>query len=395
MMISKIRIKSTINIYELLIKLSWTMALFGYFFQFPLGTKYASLIVPFVGLYIAFSMARNNGYSMKADWMKVYMIFVAYLLGLGGISILKGVELNNIIRFFLILAIIPLTTTVQRNRFNFEFNIFIFLAVIKCFVLFCFAVNMLQTGEFVGYRQWAYENHFGDIYINPATHLPCVQVMGNAIIPMAAVLNDMYSKQKPILKNVITFILILGTVTCGNSAFLICIALYVFYRLFVQLLYFHMSVVKKLFVMILFPILLMMFIIVSISILEQKAGWSNAVRGAQAKLLLSGNIVIGNGLANPIYGFAVDRTYTGIEVYFELQTLYVLNQIGIVGIFVFYLIMYSGMRKYGKSVICFFLIYLLYTFWNPYCFDTTEMIIVIMLVNLNRSNSHIDYKEEN
>lgn len=389
MMISKIRIKSTINIYEPLIKLSWAVVLFGYFFQCPLGTKYASLIVPFVGLYIAFSTLQNNGYGIKADWVKVYMMFVTYLLGLGVISVFKGTELYNIIRFFLILAIIPLATTVQRNRFNFEFNIFILLAVIKCFVLFYFAVNMLQTGEYVEYRQWAYENHFGDIYINPVTHLPCVQVMGNAIIPMAAVLNDMYSEHKPVLKNIITFILALGTVSCGNSAFLICIALYIFYRLFVQLLSSHTSAAKKLFVMILLLILLVVFVIVSIAILEQKAGRSNAVRGAQAKILLSGNIVTGNGLANPIYGFAVDRTYTGTEVYFELQTLYVLNQIGLVGIFVFYSIMYSGVRKYGKSVIILLLIYLSYTFWNPYCFDTTEMITVILLINLNRSNIHI------
>lgn len=381
----KLKIEYSIDAMEPLLKLSWIAAMFGYFFQFPLGSKYSSLIVPFIGIYLILNFLQNRTIETRKDWMQLYLFFVFCLFVSAFISVFKGVEFGNVVRFLLILVIIPITTLVDRRNFNFEFDVFVLFAIAKCFILFYYGINMMRTGSYFVYRNWAYANHFGDIYISPVTHLPCVQVMGNALIPMAFVLNDMYSKSKPIIKNIISGIFLLGTLTAGNAAFLICVALYVFYRLINKIFHSNKSTIKKALLAIVLFILIILFSIASILIMEQKATWSNAVRGAQARILLSGNFVIGNGLANPIYGFAVDRTYNGTNIYFELQTLYIVNQIGIFGIMIFYLLMYLGLQKYGKRVLILFLIYLLYTFWNPYCFDTTEMIMVIMLVNLDKN----------
>ena len=47
----------------------------------------------------------------------------------------------------------------------------------------------------------------------------------------------------------------------------------------------------------------------------------------------------------------------------------------------FYALVFRPIWKTGKRETILFLIYLLYTFWNPYCFDSTEMIVILMLIN--------------
>lgn len=59
---------------------------------------------------------------------------------------------------------------------------------------------------------------------------------------------------------------------------------------------------------------------------------SNAVRKDQAEVLFSGNIITGNGVGNTITAKTKYRDYSGPD-YFEVQTLYVINQIGIIGYF--------------------------------------------------------------
>ena len=74
------------------------------------------------------------------------------------------------------------------------------------------------------------------------------------------------------------------------------------------------------------------------------------------------------------------------NTYFELQTLYVLHQIGLLGLLIFYALVYYQVARFGREALVLFTIYLIYTFWNPYCFDTTEMLTLIMLANYEQLN---------
>ena len=115
--------------------------------------------------------------------------------------------------------------------------------------------------------------------------------------------------------------------------------------------------------------------------IEQKADVSNQTRVEQAGVLLDANIIIGEGLGNYIEASTPTREYNG-DIYFEMQTLYIINQIGIVGVLLFYSTIFVNIKKQGTEKLILYTIYLIYSFWNPYCFDTTQMIVTLLIINM-------------
>jgi hypothetical protein len=117
---------------------------------------------------------------------------------------------------------------------------------------------------------------------------------------------------------------------------------------------------------------------------EAKKVISNATRTDQAKVLLTtGNIISGNGFGTSIHSVTKFRDYTD-DIYFELQTLYIINQIGLIGYFLFMLCTIYIFYNHNKRMLPVYIIYLLYTFWNPYCFDTTHMVAAFFLTGNNK-----------
>jgi hypothetical protein len=114
--------------------------------------------------------------------------------------------------------------------------------------------------------------------------------------------------------------------------------------------------------------------------IKQKSIQSNVVRMEQVKTLLSENIITGNGLGNYIKINTSTRAYNG-DLYFELQSLYIINQIGVIGYILFMVCTIYIFYKQNRKMLPIYLIYLFYSFWNPYCFDTTHMMTAILLIN--------------
>ena len=59
----------------------------------------------------------------------------------------------------------------------------------------------------------------------------------------------------------------------------------------------------------------------------------------------------------------------------------------------FYSLVLLNVYKNKKKAFIIFLIYLIYTFWNPYCFDSTEMMVITLLMNYNRVSGEKDYED--
>ncbi len=373
----QIRYRTSFSITRGIILIAWTFSLIGYFFQFPFG-KLSNLIVPCLTVYLIVGFCYRKTLNINAIWAKVYGFYFVYLVFMAILSALQRVEMSIIIRFLLLLCILPLFTILRLDKFKHEYNIFILLAVVKCLLLLYYAIQLIRTGDFLQLRQWAEANHYGDIYINPYTHLPKVQVHGNGILPMALILNAAYGKRGKI--NIINLILLLGILAAGNSAFLLGIAAYYIYRLYKNVSQRRKTAWVKLCSLIILFVGGIIFIVYSIYILSIKADYSDAIRIEQAKMLLDNYIVVGNGLGHQIFYKGTMRTYSG-SIYFELQTLYIYNQIGLIGILLFYYLTIKPIKLLGTKKLILFLIYLLYTFWNPYCFDSTEMIVISLLVN--------------
>ncbi|MBR3196018.1 MAG: hypothetical protein IKF50_04895 [Clostridia bacterium] len=356
---------------------SWTIAVMAYFFQFPVSFL-SSLIIPFLGLYVVLTILSNRTYLQDIPWFKLYFVYLAYLSIMAIVSVFGNSGIGSVLRFFAALAAIPLCCMTEEKRFHYEYRTFLLFAVLKSLVLLGFAAYMLYTGTYEPLRRWAYRNSFGDIYINPNDHLPRVQVHGNGILPMAFILNDTYRKGKR--NDLINFILLLGILAAGNFAYILAIAVFYLLKMLKYITTDGKPVVRKLILVLCLSGAAIVFLWYAFRQMAYKAEGSNSIRLEQAQVLLSdSNLLLGKGLGHGIYYTGL-RTYQG-ETYFELQTLYILNQIGLAGMVLFYALVFRPIWKTGKRETILFLIYLLYTFWNPYCFDSTEMIVILMLIN--------------
>lgn len=349
----------------------WGLLLLSYFFQFPFKNL-SHLIIPSLFLFIIINIDKLR---INSNFCRFFIILLLYLFFSSVYSLHLGTEFSRIIRFLLILVFIPICTLIKFDDFDSYYKTFIKFSFIKSIVIITIALYLVYTQNHDYIRNWVTMNGLGDIYLlGPLS--PKVQVHGNALLVMAFIIS--YMKDKGFSK--VNIILLLGVLFAGNFAYYLGVALF-FVCKGVLLGYKWLKQKNKKIVILLITFII--GIIISIpyiqSTIKLKSEFSNAVRFEQAEMLLDTNALIGNGIGHSISKTTEFRKYDG-DIYFELQTLYIYNQLGIIGIILFYITVLSQFfDKKGKLII--YLIYLFYTFWNPYCFDTTQMIVTIIVMN--------------
>ncbi|BCR28494.1 hypothetical protein KAM448_32860 [Aeromonas caviae] len=96
------------------------------------------------------------------------------------------------------------------------------------------------------------------------------------------------------------------------------------------------------------------------------------------------SVLFGNGLGHTINIKTMARDYTE-DIYFELQSLYILNQIGFVGmaiLSIFHLKLIFNFLK-SKKIILIYVCYIGYALINPYMFDSNHCVVLILLMSLS------------
>lgn len=351
----------------------WFLTLTMFMFQ-CYNRSLASLIVPCVFLFLVTEIPALKWYR---KWSGIFVIYTAFLTISICLAVGKGTDLRMALRFFLILFFIPLFGMIHDRDFNRKWFIFKFLSVIKAATIIGIWIVVFVIQDYTAFRHWAQTTGAGDIYI--IGFIPRVQILGNTLFTMGFGL-ELFREKKLTPYAAVMFV---ASICAGNSAyilgnvmFLACIFIPIFYG-------WMRKKDRKFFISIPFVVLGMcVFIFFAISVLQGKADFSNAVRIGQAKLLLDANPIWGEGLGHAITGTVLDRVYHG-DTYFELQTLYIFNQIGLIGLGLFYtLTFYPYVCKRNYKQIFAYLVYLAYVFWNPYCFDSTHMIVLTLITNV-------------
>lgn len=369
-----IKLKLT-RITKIFPKLFWTSAIACYYFQFPYSSL-SKFIIPSITLFLASEIIINRRIKADWDWLRIYSFYIIYIFLSCLFGMLGGNQNeNSAIRFLLILIALPLFTIIHDNEFEFETNVFLFLSVGKVLLISYYWIQMFISGSFIEFRAFAEVNKYGDMYINPYTHLPAVQVMGNALIVVAFIV----SMCKRNYNRIITGVLLFGIVVCGNAAFILGAGLFLLWCY-----YERVTKRKDEKRMVYLLVLLIAFIglfMYSWYMMEIKADYSNAVRKEQFSALVSGNVITGNGLGNRVIYEGKFRSWRGDDQYYEMQTLYILNQIGIIGLLLFYYLTLSNVKKHGNLSFIIFIVYLIFSFFNPHCFDTVEMVTLALLCN--------------
>lgn len=240
---------------------------------------------------------------------------------------------------------------------------------------------MINEGDHSVIRLWATSNGYGDVYFDGV--VPKVQLHGNALLVVAFMI-DFYKKRK---FDCINVILLLGIIVAGNFAFKMGFIMFFSWLGWRE--FFHKITIKKLVLIFMSVVMLTMFIQYTGEEAEKKSGYnsSNAVRIAQLDVLTDTNEITGFGLGALVKDSRINHGKLDNR-YFEVQTLYVYYQIGAICLIMYYCLLFSLMRyrifKDGQILLA---IYLIYSFFNPYCFDTTEMLTIIFLASLSKTEA--------
>ena len=338
--------------------------------------------MPLIVLFVLCEI-QNINLNPVQGWLSLYCVFIAFLSLLMIKSVCSEYNIATSLRFYFILVFIPIATQIRDNEFEIKWKIFKLLTVAFCILIFVIWLNLMTSGDFVQYRKWAIENGVGDIYI--VNGRAKVQLRGCSLFVIAFVI-DIFHEKRITLYNCC---MIIGAIIAGNDAYLLGIAatiVYILSKKMIDLLK------KKSFLSIVISFILIVVLIVggiyAIKIWIDKSAYSNAVRLSQMELLLDTNWIYGSGFGHPILGQASTVTYNGSETYFEVQTLYIFNQVGIIGLALFYILTFAPLSN-GKDyrMIVAYLIYIIYSFWNPYCFDSNHIVALLLITNVLRTVS--------
>ncbi|WP_157077388.1 hypothetical protein [Robertmurraya korlensis] len=209
------------------------------------------------------------------------------------------------------------------------------------------------------------------------------------------------------LKVTVATILFLGTFIAGNLAFLVAIAAYFLFYLFIylfKLLRSKREMVKGKFFKDVKRTVISLTVLISFTlaicipmfnylndVIVRKSEYSIPARFDQVEVLFDdlfespSSALFGQGLGNTLQVETEYRDYTN-NTYFELQTLYILNQVGILYMILFVITKAFFVYKFwnNSKVYVLYGCYLLYALSNPYVFDTTNIIILIVLSSLNK-----------
>lgn len=363
--------------------LVWCLLLACYFLQVPfrLLSRFITIFA-FVFLLLTYK-----------DWLRLFRkplfcLYGAYLAVSTLVSAFNpNTSVSKVIRFSEIFLTIPMFFCIDVvSDEKFYAKSLVRIAMLKAIVIFIIYGIVIQTGSAAAVRAYGLQNGWGDVYTFGSVFLTRVQLQGNALLVMAC-FTAFYIKDRVPYK----LALLAACLIAGNKAFLIGLFLFALYGLVSWL--FNTKKAYNFQLKICFFILCAMLVAPVMmekvnSILEEKAGYSNVVRKDQAEVLLSGNIITGNGVGNTIIAKTAYRDYTDAD-YFEVQTLYVINQIGIFGYLLFLVLTFGlCMDRKNAYFLCFvYFTYLAYTFFNPYCFDTTHMMTGFLICSIFSANN--------
>lgn len=359
-------------LYHMFVCTLWTVAIAAYYFQFPF-VDLGDLIVPTFAAYFLFSVKRILR-ELDRRFFLLWLLLAVYLT----VNLFVTVSFFSISesawRFYFILLIIPLCFFLRNENFSAEYRIFRWLSICKALFLIGMASYMLYVGSYEPFRLWA-KNLGGDMYF-VYDFFPRIQVSGNALLLVAFLME--FARNTRL--SVYSLLFFIGIVIEGNFSFFLAVVVFFGYY-FIRYVWQKGITFKKLFVVLVALIVGTGFCFYALDQREQKADGGNVLRAAQAEMLLGGNPFVGEGLGAKVYD-NVQLGRTADDKYFELQMLYIFFQIGSVGLLLFYLSNALALRRVPNTdAWCVYLVYLVGSFFNPYCFDTTQMVTAVLCGN--------------
>lgn len=336
-----------------------------------------------------FSYIRISIKNSKSTNLLIYYILITISMMIL-YSIFLGNEVFLVLRFSLITILIIFAYFIKPNRIY--ISMFLFFICIQSIFLIGFETYLISNFTLENYtpiREFFNENSWGDVYTYDG-RLWKIQLLGNGLIPFAFFISLIYFKSWK--KYVLSFLFFIATIVAGNFAFILGILFF----LCLYLVYIVKWTISKI-IIVFFSIFILFAIFGPQSIeylndiVERKSIESNPIRIEQANILINDlnknpmNLIFGKGMGHTLDVRTQWRDYTG-NIYFELQSLYFLNQMGFFIFFIFVIlnILWSFYKIKYKILLITYISYIFYSFFNPYFLDTSHIIVIIILVSLRK-----------
>ena len=327
---------------------------------------------------------------------KSFYIFTFINFLLIGYSLIIENNINFIIRFSIVLFSICACYYITLNKT--ALRILFYLSFIQCLFIISFEIFMLSLPDNNSYsaiRHLFLDNGWGDIYKFSQNGLFYkIQVLGNAIIPYVYMLSYLHSIFPLKYKLIFRIIFFIASILSGQFAFIIAIGIFHIFFFFKNVKN-NKQLIYTSFLFLLLSSLSFIPIYNYINnTLERKKDVSNAIRIEQKNLLmedLSDNVTtlfLGKGLGNTLTKQTKFRDYTD-NIYFELQTIYILNQLGILffTLYILYNVYLAVIFIKYKDLLIVYFCYVIYAVTNPYIFDTNQIVVILTLTTISNIRS--------
>ncbi|EKY6238154.1 O146 family O-antigen polymerase [Escherichia coli] len=368
--------------------------IFFLFRQYPL-LKYSSIMNVSCLLFLIFV----TFFIKRGVFSSGIFLFSLIFLSVHGLySLYSGNDPVLISRFYIILILIIVSYYAAIKSISY-INIFIFLAVTQAFVIIGLEAFMFLNFRFSDYsaiRNYFIDNQFGDIYTYNGFFYH-IQIKGNALLLFSYMISFyLYNKTNNKLYLLSSMFLALAVLFCGNLAFYITFLIHAFIFLFLRKARTYNQLLLKVFIfLITFGVFIsysgMEYLVKAYELKFQGANFSSmGTRFDQFNVLIDDlfeNVLIalvGQGLGNIINVQTAVRNYSDY-IYYELQAVYFLNQLGVLLFLLFVIINVILTLKFIKPIELriVYMLYILYALVNPYMLDTNHVVVVFILVSLS------------
>lgn len=374
--------------------LCFTIMIFFLFRQYPL-LKYSSIMNVSCLLFLIFV----TFFIKRGVFSSGIFLFSLIFLSVHGLySLYSGNDPVLISRFYIILILIIVSYYAAIKSISY-INIFIFLAVTQAFVIIGLEAFMFLNFRFSDYsaiRNYFIDNKFGDIYTYNGFFYH-IQIKGNALLLFSYMISFyLYNKTNNKLYLLSSMFLALAVLFCGNLAFYITFLIHAFIFLFLRKARTYNQLLLKVFIfLITFGVFIsysgMEYLVKAYELKFQGANFSSmGTRFDQFNVLIDDlfenvlTALVGQGLGNIINVQTAVRNYSDY-IYYELQAVYFLNQLGVLLFLLFVIINVILTLKFIKPIELriVYMLYILYALVNPYMLDTNHVVVVFILVSLS------------
>lgn len=341
---------------------------------------------------IGFFALQLNYILKKSD--RTRLLFLLLFVGWGFLmlaySSVVGNTVGNSFRFLIILVLIQAAFFVKPNPTYINIVIgFLVLQSLFLIVLHLVLNLFFNSSSYLFLRLFFQAQGWGDLYTYNGLFYN-IQILGNALLPFGVFVSLVfYSGMK---RTLLTLVLFIGMLVAGNFAFVLGVLVFITFLFLVTK---SFNTRKFLTFAVLGILLGSIAAKPALSYLQKtisnKSEESNPTRIDQSKVLwedLSENpvsLIFGKGLGNTLNVKTKWRDYTD-NIYFELQSLYFLNQMGLLNFLIFSISNIICVVLFFKEplVKIIYLAYILYAFFNPYFLDTSHIVVIITLISLNQ-----------